>query len=128
MGSPLLAVFGNDSVTADINNADVKFANGNVTEDTTMMIDGNKPLRFAGVVVLSTQQFAPMTAYIPSALFGRLVPANVRQYVPDSVIVPMKGDMSNPKLQLDQAIAQTIKEGSKKAILNGLLQGLQHVH
>ena len=74
LGSPLLAVFGNESVSAEINNADVKFANGQVTEDTTMMIDGNKPLRFAGVVVLSTEQFAPMTVYIPPALFARVIP------------------------------------------------------
>jgi hypothetical protein len=128
LGSPLLAVFGNESVAADINNADVKFANGNVTEDTTMMIDQNKPLRFAGVVVLATEQFAPMTVYIPPALFARLIPVNDRQFVPDEIVVPMKGDMSNPKIDLGQAIAQTIKEGSKKAIINGLLQGLQHVH
>ena len=128
LGSPLLAVFGNESVAADINNADVKFANGNVTEDTTMMIDRNKPLRFAGVVVLATEQFAPMTVYIPPALFAKLIPAQDRQFVPDQIIVPMKGDMTNPKIDLGQAIAQTIKEGSKKAIINGLLQGLQHVH
>jgi hypothetical protein len=128
LGSPLMAVFGNESVAADINSADVKFANGNVTEDTTMMIDRNKPLRFAGVVVLATEQFAPMTVYIPPALFARLIPAQDQQFVPDQIIVPMKGDMSNPKIDLGQAIAQTIKEGSKKAIINGLLQGLQHVH
>ena len=128
IGSPLLAVFGNASTSAEINNADVKLANGRVTEDTTMMIDGNKPLRFAGVVVLATQQFAPMTVYIPPALFARLIPAPDQQFIPDQIIVPMKGDMSNPKIDLGQAIAQTIKEGSKKAIINGLLQGLQHVH
>jgi hypothetical protein len=128
IGSPLLAVFGNASTSAEINNADVQFANGRVTEDTTMMIDGDKPLRFAGVVVLATEQFAPMTVYIPPALFARLIPAQDRQFVPDQIIVPMKGDMSNPKIDLGQAIAQTIKEGSKKAIINGLLQGLQHVH
>jgi len=128
LGSPLLAVFGNASMSADINNADVKVAGGNVTEDTTMMIDGNKPLRFAGVVVLATEQFAPMTAYIPPALFARLIPAQDRQFVPDQIILPMKGDMSNPKLELDKAIAQTIQQGAKKAAVNGLLQGLQHIH
>ena len=128
IGSPLLAVFGNASTSAEINGADVKYANGRVTEDTTMMIDGNKPLRFAGVVVLATEQFAPMTVYIPPALFANLIPAPDRQFVPDQIIVPMKGDMSNPKIDLGAAIAQTIKEGSKKAIINGLLQGLQHVH
>jgi hypothetical protein len=116
LGSPLLAVFGNASMSADINNADVKVAGGNVTEDTTMMIDGNKPLRFAGVVVLATEQFAPMTAYIPPALFARLIPAQDRQFVPDQIILPMK------------AIAQTIQQGAKKAAVNGLLQGLQHIH
>jgi hypothetical protein len=43
-------------------------------------------------------------------------------------VVPMKGDMNHPKLDLGQAIAQTVKQGAKKAIINGLLQGLQHVH
>jgi hypothetical protein len=128
LGSELLAVFGNASVSAEIDNADVKFARGKVTEDTTMMIDGNKPLRFAGVVVLATDQFAPMTASIPTALFAHLIPINDRQYIPDSVVVPMKGDMNHPKLELDQTIAQLIKDAAKKAIMNGLLQGLQHVH
>jgi hypothetical protein len=36
--------------------------------------------------------------------------------------------MSNPKLELDKAIAQTIQQGAKKAAVNGLLQGLQHIH
>ncbi|MGD0462906.1 MAG: hypothetical protein ABSB74_10500 [Tepidisphaeraceae bacterium] len=124
IGSELLAVFGNSSVSAEINNADVKIQNGRATEDTTLMIDQDKPLRFAGVVILATEQFAPMTAYIPPALFDRLIPANVRQYVPDQVIVPLKGDMNHPKLELDQAIAQTIQKGAKKAVINGLLQGL----
>jgi hypothetical protein len=128
LGSELLAVFGNASVSAEIDDADVKFARGRVTEDTTMMIDGNKPLRFAGVVVLATNQFAPMTATIPTALFAHLIPINDRQYIPDAVVVPMKGDMNHPKLELDQTIAQLIKDAAKKAILNGLLQGLQHVH
>jgi hypothetical protein len=128
LGSELLAVFGNASVSAEIDNADVKFARGKVTEDTTMMIDRNKPLRFAGVVVLATEQFAPMTAYVPTALFAHLIPINDRQYIPDQVVVPMKGDMNHPKLELDQTIAQLIKDAAKKAILNGLLQGLQHVH
>jgi len=128
LGSELLAVFGNASVSAEIDNADVKFARGRVTEDTTMMIDGNKPLRFAGVVVLATNQFAPMTATIPTALFAHLIPINDRQYIPDSVVVPMKGDMDHPKLELDQTIAQLVKDAAKKAIMNGLLQGLQHVH
>jgi hypothetical protein len=128
LGSELLAVFGNASVSAEIDNADVKFARGRVTEDTTMMIDGNKPLRFAGVVVLATDQFAPMTASIPTALFAHLIPINDRQYIPDAVVVPMKGDMNHPKLELDQTIAQLVKDAAKKAIMNGLLQGLQHVH
>jgi hypothetical protein len=128
LGSELLAVFGNSSVSAEIDNADVKFARGKVTEDTTMMIDGNKPLRFAGVVVLATEQFAPMTATVPTALFAHLIPVNERQYIPDSVVVPMKGDMNHPKLELDQTIAQLIKDAAKKAIMNGLLQGLQRVH
>jgi AsmA family len=127
LGSALLAVFGNSSVSAEINDADVKLQNGRVTEDTTIMIDGNKPLRLAGVVILSTEQFAPMTAYIPSALFARLVPPEARGYVPDQVIVPLKGDMNHPQLQLDQAIAETIKKGAKKAVINGLLQGLQQI-
>jgi len=128
LGSELLAVFGSESVSADINNATVKYANGIVNEDTTMMIDGNKPLRFAGSVVLATEQFAPMTVYIPPALFDRLIPGEDQAYVPDVVVVPMKGDMNHPKLDLGQAIAQTVKQGAKKAIINGLLQGLQHVH
>jgi hypothetical protein len=128
LGSELLAVFGNASVSAEIDDADVKFARGRVTEDTTMMIDGNKPLRFAGVVVLATDQFAPMTATIPTALFAHLIPINDRQYIPDTVVVPMKGDMNHPKLELDQTIAQLVKDAAKKAIMNGLLQGLQHVH
>jgi hypothetical protein len=128
LGSELLAVFGSDSVSAEINNADVKLAGGRVTEDTTMMIDGDKPLRFAGVVVLATEQFAPMTVYIPPALFARLIPANDQQFIPDQIIVPMKGDMTNPKIDLAQAVAQTVKEGAKKAIINGLFQGLQHIH
>jgi hypothetical protein len=124
LGSELLAVFGNSSVAAEINNADVKIQNGRLTEDTTLMIDGNKPLRFAGVVILATQQFAPMTAYIPPALFDRLIPANVQAYVPDQVIVPLEGDMNHPKLNLSKAIAETIKKGAGKAVINGLLQGL----
>jgi hypothetical protein len=124
IGSELLAVFGNSSVSAEINDADVKIQNGQVTEDTTLMIDDDKPLRFAGVVILATEQFAPMTAYIPPALFDKLIPANVRQYVPDQVIVPLKGDMNHPTLDLGQAIAQTIQKGAKKAVINGLLQGL----
>jgi hypothetical protein len=124
IGSELLAVFGNSSVAAEINNADVKIQNGRATEDTTLMIDGDKPLRFAGVVILATEQFAPMTAYIPPALFDRLIPANVRGYVPDQVIVPLKGDMNHPKLDLGDAIAQTVKKGAQKAVINGLLQGL----
>ncbi len=124
IGSELLAVFGNSSVSADIDNADVKLQNGRVTEDTTLMIDQDKPLRFAGVVILASEQFAPMTAYIPSALFARLVPANVRGYVPNQVIVPLEGDMNHPKLRLDKAIAETVKKGAGQAILNGLLQGL----
>ena len=55
---------------------------------------------------------------------SRLVPANVRGYVPDQVIVPLEGDMNHPKLKLDKAIAETIKKGAGKAIMNGLLQGL----
>jgi hypothetical protein len=124
IGSELLAVFGNSSVSAEINNADVKIQNGRATEDTTLMIDGDKPLRFAGVVILATEQFAPMTAYIPPALFDQLIPANVRGYVPDQVIVPLKGDMNHPKLDLTDAIAQTVQKGAKKAVINGLLQGL----
>jgi hypothetical protein len=124
IGSELLAVFGNSSVSAEINNASVTIQNGRATEDTTLMIDQNKPLRIAGVVILASEQFAPMTAYIPAALFDRLVPANVRGYVPDQVIVPLKGDMNHPKLELDQMIAQTIKKGAQKAVINGLLQGL----
>lgn len=124
IGSELLAVFGNSSVSAQIDNADVKVQNGRVTEDTTLMIDQDKPLRFAGVVVLASEQFAPMTAYIPSALFARLVPAEARGYVPDQVIVPLEGDMNHPKLKLDKAIAETIKKGIGQAIFNGLLQGL----
>ena len=128
LGSELLAVFGNESVSADINNADVKLANGRVTEDTTMMIDGNKPLRFAGVVVLATEQFAPMTAYIPTSLLGHLIPVQDQQYVPDQVVVPMKGDMNHPKLDLGQTIAHLIADAAKKAAINQLLQGLQHIH
>jgi hypothetical protein len=124
IGSELLAVFGNSSVSAEINNASVTIQNGRATEDTTLMIDQDKPLRIAGVVILATEQFAPMTAYIPAALFDRLIPANVRGYVPDQVIVPLKGDMNHPKLELDQMIAQTIKKGAQKAVINGLLQGL----
>jgi hypothetical protein len=124
IGSELLAVFGNSSVSAEINNANVKIQNGQATEDTTLMIDGNKPLRFAGVVILATEQFAPMTAYIPPALFAQLIPASARGYVPDQVIVPLKGDMNHPKLDLSQAIAQTVQQGAKKAVINGLLQGL----
>lgn len=128
LGSPLLAVFGNASVAAEINNADVKLAAGRVTEDTTLMIDGNKPLRFAGVVVLATKQFAPMTVYIPPALFAKLIPPQSQQYIPDVVVVPLKGDMDHPQIDLSQAIAQTVKQGAQKAIINGLLNGLQHVH
>ena len=128
LGSPLLSVFGNGAVAADINNADVKLAAGRVTEDTTLMIDQTKPLRFAGVVVLATKQFAPMTVYIPPELFAKVLPANVRQYVTGPIVVPLKGDMNNPKLDLGQAIAQTIKQGAQKQILNGLLNGLQGGH
>jgi hypothetical protein len=128
LGSELLSVFGNESVSANINNAQVSFARGRVNEDTTMMIDGDKPLRFAGVVVLATEQFAPMTAYVPPALIEHFIPPADRQFIPDEIVLPMKGDMNHPKLDLGQAIAQTIKEGSKKAIINGLIQGLQHVH
>jgi hypothetical protein len=128
LGSTLLSAFGNQSVSADINNADVKLLAGRVTEDTTLMIDGNKPLRFAGVVVLSTKQFAPMTVYIPPELFSRALPANVRQFVSGPVVVPLKGDMNNPKLDLGQAIAQTIKQGGQQQIINGLLNGLQRIH
>ncbi len=78
IGSELLAVFGNSSVSAEINNAVVNIQNGRATEDTTLMIDGNKPLRITGVVILATEQFAPMTAYIPSALFSQLVPADAQ--------------------------------------------------
>jgi hypothetical protein len=128
IGNALFAVFGNDSVAADINNADVQFANGRVTEDTTMMIDGTKPLRFAGVVILGTKQFAPMTVYVPAALFRRLIPPNAMQYVPDQVAIPMKGDMNNPKIQLDKAISKILQEAAKKAIINNLLQGLGGHH
>ncbi len=44
--------------------------------------------------------------------------------MPDQVIVPVKGDMNHPKLDLTQAIAQTVQQGAKKAVINGLLQGL----
>jgi hypothetical protein len=128
LGSPLLAVFGNDSVSADINNANVKYAMGRVAEDTTMMIDGNQPLRFVGTVVLATEQFAPMTVYIPGGLFARAVPGQYQQFVPDQIVVPMKGDMNKPQIDIAQAVAETVKKGAGKAIINGLLQGLQRVH
>ena len=80
------------------------------------------------MVVLATQQFAPMTATVPTALFAHLIPANYRQYIPDLVVVPMKGDMNHPKLELDQTIGQLIKDAAKKAILNGLFQGFPHGH
>jgi hypothetical protein len=43
-------------------------------------------------------------------------------------VVPLKGDMNNPKLDLGQAIAQTIKQGGQQQIINGLLNGLQRIH
>jgi hypothetical protein len=128
LGSELFAVFGNDSVAADINDANVKYAMGRVAEDTTLMINGNAPFRMAGTIVLATEQFAPMTVYIPPALFNKLIPANVQQYVPDQIVVPMKGDMTKPQIDVTQAVAETVKKGAQKAILNNLLQGLQHVH
>jgi hypothetical protein len=127
LGSPLFALIGNESVSAEINNADVKVQNGRVTEDTTLMIDRNKPMRMAGVVILSSKQFAPMTAYIATTLFGAKIPANIRQYMPDQIVVPMKGDVNHPQMELDKALGQAIKDAAAKAakneIINGLLRG-----
>ena len=68
VGSPLLTVInGGQSVTAEIRDADVKVAAGKLTEDTTMMISGNKPLRIWGTVILSNETFAPMTVSIPTS-------------------------------------------------------------
>ena len=125
LGSQLLAAFGNDSVSADIRDSNVKYAMGRVAEDTTMMIDGTKPLRFVGTVILATNQFAPMTVYIPGSLFARSVPGQYQQFVPDQIVVPMKGDMTKPQIDIAAAVAETVKKGAGKAIINGLLQGLQ---
>jgi hypothetical protein len=128
LGSPLFSVFGNDSVKANIDEANVKYAKGQVAIDSTLMINGDAPFRTAGTIILATEQFAPMTVYIPPALFKKVIPANVQQYVPDQVVVPMKGDMTKPQIDLNQAIAETAKKGAQKAIINGIFQQLQKVH
>jgi hypothetical protein len=126
LGSQLFSVFGNDSVAADINEANVKYAKGQVATDTTLMINGNAPFRMAGTIILANNQFAPMTVYIPAALFAKAVPGQYRDLVKDqTVVVPMKGDMTRPQIDLGQAIAETIKQGAPKAILNGIFQQLQ---
>jgi hypothetical protein len=128
LGSPLFATFGNDSVKAGIDEANVKYAKGQVATDSTLMINGDAPFRMAGTIVLATEQFAPMTVYIPPALFKKLIPPDVQQYVPDQVVVPMKGDMTKPQIDVTQAVAETAKKGAQKAIINGIFQQLQHVH
>jgi hypothetical protein len=138
VGSPLLTVInGGQQVTADINDADVKVAGGKLTEDTTMMISGNA-LRIWGTVILSNQTFAPMTVSIPTALLpSYMIPGNVRKFMPDTVVVPMKGDMSHPKIELDKVVGELVKQAATKALingatggngspLNGLLKGLGH--
>ena len=57
MGSTLLqAITQKDSVTADISNAQVTLQAGRVTQDTTLMVDGNKPIHMYGVVILKSRQ------------------------------------------------------------------------
>jgi hypothetical protein len=125
VGSPLLTVInGGQSVTAEIRDADVKVAAGKLTEDTTMMISGNKPLRIWGTVILSNETFAPMTVSIPTALLpAYVIPGNVRAFIPPTVEVPMKGDMSHPKIELDKMLPKLIADATKQAIINGATGG-----
>jgi hypothetical protein len=104
LGSALLTALGNPSVSGQIDNADVLIQGGKLTQDSTLMIDGNKPLRIAGVVILATKRFAPMTAYISRALLGNLIPPELKQVMPDQIVVPMTGDVSHPKLDLAGAL------------------------
>jgi hypothetical protein len=129
MGSTLLQVITQrDSVTGDITNAQASMEAGKVTQDTTLMLDGNKPIRIYGVVILKTKQFAPMTIDISTALLGNsLVPnRNLMQYFPDQISLPLQGDMSHPQLKLDQVVGKLVTDAAQKALLNGVLGGGQN--
>ncbi|MGA2584114.1 MAG: hypothetical protein ABSG31_12620 [Tepidisphaeraceae bacterium] len=120
MGSPLLALLPgwNTSLSAEINNGDVQLAQGVITEDSTLMLNGNAPLRAWGKVGLQTKQFMPMQMSIPRVLFERAIPGNIRQWLPQYYVAVMKGNMDHPQVSID--LKQLAADAAKQAALNAV--------
>jgi hypothetical protein len=126
MGSTMLSLITQrDSVTGEIKDGDVKIAGGKITQDTTLMLDGNKPMHMYGVVLLKMQEFAPMNVDLPTSLLGGLGNNANLKYMPDQISISLKGSMSKPQADMGQLISKLIQDAAGKAILNGVLGGGQ---
>jgi hypothetical protein len=125
LASPVLAVLaGGQALTAEIKDGVVHVAGGKLTEDTTLTINQTKPLRVWGTVILANQTFAPMTVSIPPSLLPQQVlPQKYLAFMPDTIEIPMEGDMSHPKVMLDKMLPKLIADATKKMLLNGVLGG-----
>ncbi|MDP9173695.1 MAG: hypothetical protein M3O30_07495 [Planctomycetota bacterium] len=132
MGSSFLSqlqlIQGNQAVSMDIQKADVKIADGKLSQDTTMMVDGNKPMHFYGNVLLSTRQFENMNLDISTLLLGKLVTSdqNLKQYIPDQISLPVTGTMSSPQVNVSGVAGRLLKDAATKAgtsALGNLLGG-----
>jgi hypothetical protein len=66
--------------------------------------------------------FMPMTIGIPPSLLSRQWVPNqgLLAYLPNEVLVPMEGSVSNPKLRLDQVMPKLIEGATQKMLLGNL--------
>jgi hypothetical protein len=99
-----------DGTVAQINNATVSVQNGKVTQDSTVQLSATQSIRLAGVVKLQMMTFAPMNVYVPKALLAAKIDKNLLAVFPDPIQVPLKGNVSRPKVNLDQFIKDAAKE------------------
>ncbi|MGD1277832.1 MAG: AsmA family protein [Tepidisphaeraceae bacterium] len=113
---------GKPSISADVKSADVTVQNGGVTQNTTVVLDGDKPVHLAGGVDLAAMQFVGMNIGIPPSLIPRqwVADRTVLSYMPDEIQVPVEGGVSDPQLKFDKVLPGLIRDATQKALLGNL--------
>jgi hypothetical protein len=123
--SGLESILKQTTFTAQVNNATVSIAKGIATEDVVFST-GQYNLEFKGSVRLKDQAFVPMELYFPLRIIAvktGLARGNVGDYLPDTIVVPVEGTVSNPKYRFDKVIPRALRDAGAKALTSGLLGG-----